>query len=438
MIQELFQLALNITDPWFISDIKFDVESKRLDVYIDFKKGSLFSYEYVEYKTETKKEKIDGKEVETKTKIEIGREIFNNLKAYDTKNKNWRHLNFFEHECYLHARVPRVKLPNGKTKLIKTPWEGLSNGFTLLFEALLLQLCQAMPINKVAKIIKTSDDKLWSMLERYIDNIREYENFEDIESIGIDETSRAKGHEYITLFVDLAKRRTIFITEGKDNTTVKRFAKDFKEHNGDVNKIENVSCDMSLAFIKGVKENLPNANVTFDKFHILKIINEAVDKVRKEEVATNKKLKGTKYIWLKNYDNLTNKQKEQLEELTMSNMNIKTIRAYNIKQSFQDIYQASTQEEFITYLKKWYFWATHSRLKPIIEAAKMVKRHWDGIIKWYESRINNGILEGLNSVIQAAKSKARGYKTFKNYKIIVYLLTGKLDFSLVNNKLREI
>ena len=195
---------------------------------------------------------------------------------------------------------------------------------------------------------------------------------------------------------------------------------------------------MSPAFTKGVKENLPNAEITFDKFHILKIINEAVDSVRKQEVATNNILKGTKYIWLKNYENLTKKQKEQLDELTMSNMNIKTIRAYNIRQSFQDIYQATTQEEFITYLNKWYYWATHSKLEPIVKAAKTVKRHWDGIVKWHESKINNGILEGLNSVIQAAKSKARGYKTFKNYKIMVYLLTGKLDFSLVNPKFKEV
>jgi len=114
------------------------------------------------------------------------------------------------------------------------------------------------------------------------------------------------------------------------------------------------------------------------------------------------------------------------------------MKAYNIRQSFQDIYQATTKEEFETYLKKWYFWATHSRLDPIIKAAKTIKRHWDGIVRWHESKINNGILEGLNSVIQATKSKARGYKTFKNYKIIVYLLTGKLDFSLVNRRFKEI
>lgn len=417
MTKELFQLALNVTEPWFVSDINFDIEAKRLDVYIDFKRGSTFEYEEIG-KDETKK--------------------YQDLKPHDTKEKRWQHLNFFEHKCYLIARVPRVKLPNGKTKLIKAPWEGLSNGFTLLFEALLLQLCQAMPVSKVAKITKTSDDKLWSMLDKYIETTREYENFEDVDAIGMDETSRAKGHEYITLFVDLKKRRTIFITEGKDNLTVARFAYDFQKHNGSIKKIKNVSCDMSPAFIKGVKENLPDAKITFDKFHIIKIINEAVNSVRKQEVSTHNVLKGTKYIWLKNYNNLTLKQKEKLDELTMSNMNIKTMRAYNIKQSFQDIYQAHTQEEFLEYLNKWYYWATHSRLEPIIKVARTIKRHWDGIVKWHESKINNGILEGLNSVIQAAKSKARGYKTFKNYKIIVYLLTGQLDFSRINSKFREI
>jgi len=135
-----------------------------------------------------------------------------------------------------------------------------------MFEALLLQLCQAMPVNKVAKITHTSDDKLWSMLERYVNQTRSHENFEAIDSIGMDETSRTKGHEYITLFVDLQERRTIFITEGKDNTTVQRFAEDFEAHKGKVDNIKNVSCNMSPAFIKGVNEYLPNAQITFDKF----------------------------------------------------------------------------------------------------------------------------------------------------------------------------
>ena len=413
MMQELFEMALNVTEPWYIRDLEFDSEAKRLDIYIDFKKGSVFTY------------KDDDTE-------------FAGLKAYDTTQKRWRHLNFFEHECYLHARVPRVKLPDGKVKLIKTPWEGLSNGFTLLFEALLMQLASAMPVKKVADIANVSDDKLWDMLDRYIDQTRAYEDFSDVTAVGLDETSRAKGHDYITLFVDLKQRRTIYITTGKGSKTIKDFKQDLEAHNGSAEAIKDVSCDMSPAFTKGVKEHLPDANITYDKFHIIKLINEAVDKVRRSEAVEAKILKGTRYVFLKNASNLTKKQTATLEQCTLSNMNLKTVRAYNIKTAFQEIYAAKTENEFVTYLNKWYFWATHSRLESIIKVAKTIKRHWDGVVNYHQSNINNGILEGLNSVIQATKSKARGYKTFKNYKNIVYLLTGKLDFSLVNCKYREI
>ena len=413
MMQELFEMALNVTDPWYIKDLEFDSEAKRLDIYIDFKKGSTFTYR------EEEKEMAG-------------------LKAYDTKEKRWRHLNFFEHECYLHARVPRVKLPDGKVKLITTPWEGLSSGFTLLFEALLIQLASAMPVKKVADITNVSDDKLWAMIDRYIDRTREHEDFKEVGAIGLDETSKAKGHDYITLFVDLKQRRTIYITTGKDSNTIKDFKQDLEAHNGSAEMIKDVSCDMSPAFTKGVKEHLPDANITYDKFHIIKLINEAVDKVRRSEAVEAKILKGTRYIFLKNASNLTKKQTATLEQCTLSNMNLKTVRAYNIKIAFQEIYAVKTEDEFVTYLNKWYFWATHSRLEPIIKVAKTIKRHWDGVVNYHQSNINNGILEGLNSVIQAAKSKARGYKTFRNYKNIVYLLTGKLDFSLVNCKYRRI
>jgi len=414
MMAELFEKALNINIPWYIKGIQFDPEVKRLDIEIDFKKGALFEYVDKDKNTEYK-----------------------NLKAYDTTKKTWRHLNFFEHECYLHARVPRVKLPDGKAKTIKAPWEGLSKGFTLLFEALLIQLCSSMPINSVAKLINANGNKIWEMLNKYIKQTRAKEEYSHIDAIGMDETSRAKGHDYITLFVDLKARRTIYVAEGKSAQTLHDFKEDFKAHNGNINNIKNVSCDMSPAFIKGVEETLPNAQITFDKFHILKIINSAVDEVRKEEYKTNKILKGTKYIWLKNRDNLSKNQKETLEELTLSRMNLKTFRALKIRESFQDIYSADSKERFETYLKKWYFWATHSRLEPIKKVAKTIKKYWNGIVAWYESRINNGILEGLNSIIQAAKSKARGYKTFRNYKIIVYLLTGKLNFGLVNKNIRK-
>ena len=288
-----------------------------------------------------------------------------------------------------------------------------------------------MPVHELSRIIKVSDHKIWAILDKYVDKARELEHYANVEKIGIDETSIAKGYSYITLVVDLGTRRTIFVTEGKDANTVVKFKEDFTNHGGDVNLITDVSCDMSPAFIKGVKDNLPNSEITFDKFHILKLINEAVDKVRRAEAATNPLLKGTRFIFMKNETNLTIKQKQEKEALCISKQNLKSLRALNIRETFQQIYNADNIKTFTSMLKDWYYWATHSKLEPIKQVAYTIKRHWDGVIRWKQSQINNGILEGLNSVVQAAKRKARGYK-LKHFKTIAYLLTGNLNFTKLN------
>jgi len=254
-------------------------------------------------------------------------------------------------------------------------------------------------------------------------------DYSEMKVAGMDETSLKKGHNYITLFVDMEKKKTTFITEGKGSKTVKEFAENLEENKGLRNNIKDVSCDMSPAFIKGVRENLPEAKITFDKFHVLKIINEAVDKVRRAEAKDNGVLKGSRYIFLKNESNLS--KKEQAKKESLSQMNLKSMKALSIREAFQAIYSAPTTETFEQLLKKWYFWATHSRMPQIVSVAKTIKNHWEGILAWKVSEINNGILEGLNSVIQAAKRKARGYK-IEHFKVMAYLLTGRLNFNKVN------
>ena len=227
----------------------------------------------------------------------------------------------------------------------------------------------------------------------------------------------------------MIQKKTIHISEGKDAQTVHHFAEDFETFEGKTDNVTDISCDMSPSFIKGVKEIFVNAEITFDKFHILKLINEAVDCVRRSEAKTNSRLKGTRFIFLKNEANLTAKQKQTRERL--SQMDLKTMRALHIREGFQKIYLAQTYDDFERLLKEWYFWATHSRLDPIVKVGKTIKKHWEGILRWKESLINNGILEGLNSVIQAAKRKARGYKS-THFKTIAFLLTGKFDFRAIN------
>jgi transposase len=402
----IFERALGIESPWYIADINFDEAKKRLDIQLDFERGSSFFY--------------------------AGEGFAGEYKAYDTLDKEWRHLNFFEHECFLKARVPRIKTPDGGIHLVMPTWSGLQNGFTLLFEALILQFAKHMPVHQIAKLMKLSDYKIWAILDRYTETARALENYSEVTQIGMDETSIAKGHDYLTLFVDLAKKRTIFIAEGKDNATVKAFKADFEKHSGSAEKITDVSCDMSPAFIKGVQEQLPEAQITFDKFHIIKLINEAVDEVRRSVAIHYPLLKGTRYIFLKNESHLTQQQQAQKEELKLSKLNEALFRALNLRETFQQIYAATSAKHFEKLLKKWYFWASHSRLKPMVDVAKTIKNHWDGILRWKVSQINNGILEGLNSVIQAAKRKARGYK-FEHFKTIAYLITGNLNFHQINS-----
>ena len=318
-IEQLFSSALGIVDPWYIKSVNFNSVDKKLDIEVDFKRGSEF--------------KDDGVNGDSKA-----------YKAYDTIKKTWRHLNFFEHECYLHCRTPRIQTDEGATKLIMPPWSGVMNGFTLLFEALIMNLAKQMAVNNVADLLKISDDKIWSMLDIYTHGARFNDDYSGALVIGIDETSIARGHKYISLFVDLHKKKTIFITAGKDSQTVADFSVDLKEHNATPEQIKEVSCDMSPAFIKGVKEELPNARITFDKFHILKIINEAVDQVRRTEAMTNpllkKTLKNTRYIFLKNDVNLTQKEKVKKIELSMSSLNLKSMKAMQIRENFQQIYYA--------------------------------------------------------------------------------------------------
>lgn len=408
MYKDLFERALHIESPWYIKEIDFSELERQLIVFVDFKKGSKFYYQKSD-------EGIKGE-----------------YPVYDTTQKSWQHLNFFEHECHISARVPRIQTDDGKVRLIKTPWEGTNNGFTLLFEALILQLASNMPVNKVSRLTGISNYRIWELLKRYVNDTLAESDYTSIEIVGVDETSSRKGHNYLTLFVDLKERKVIFISQGKSNETVEEFVMDLEEHNGKANNIKQVCCDMSPAFIKGVRENLESAKITFDKFHIVKLINEAVNQVRKEEVKNEPSLKKSRYVFLKNRKNLTQKEEKKFEELSLSKINLKTMRAYRIRESFQDIYKSETLEEFTILLNKWYYWATHSRLSPIINVAKTIKSHWDGVINWMESKINNGILEGFNSIVQAAKAKARGFSTFECFRIIVFLLLGKLDFKKIN------
>jgi len=397
----LMQLALGLTQPWIVTDSAFDPQAQRLDIKIDFPAGSRFS---------------------CPTCGEA------DCPAYDTEQVTWRHLNFFQHQAYLTARVPRVRCDKCGVKTVQVPWARPDSGFTMLFEAMVMAMVSAMPVRAVARLVGEHDTRLWRVIHHYVDQARQRLDAAGVTRVAIDETAARRGHDYITLFVDVDRARVLFATEGKDADTIAAFADDLAAHGGDAAAIGEVCIDMSPGFIKGVGKSLPNAAITFDKFHAVKLINDAVDQVRRAEQKSHHLLRGTRYIWLRNPDNLSARQQATLEALPVRHL--KTARAYQIRLAFQEFYDQASPEAGLAFLKRWYFWATHSRLPPIIDAANTVKRHWNGILRWFDSNIANGLIEGINSLVQAAKAKARGYRSTRNLKAIVYLLAGKLDIQL--------
>jgi transposase len=228
----------------------------------------------------------------------------------------------------------------------------------------------------------------------------------------IDETAAKRGHVYITLFVDMDSRKVVYVAEGRGAETIAKFADHVDAHNSDASRIKEVCFDMSAAYIKGVTDNLTEAEITFDKFHAVKLINDAADQVRRAESKDRRQLKYSRYLWLTNERRLSLEQSLSLEALCR--MHLKTARAYRIRLAFQEIYNCPSRDWGELVLDHWYSWAIRSRLEPIKHTARTIKRYREGILRWFDSKIANGLIEGINSLVQAAKAKARGYRSMRN------------------------
>ncbi len=255
MTEKLFETALGLSTPWYVAGVEFDGQARKLTIRVDFTSGSRFSV----------------------------RGVQGAHPVYDTVSKRYRHLNFFQYECQLEVRVPRVKLPDGAVRQVEPPWAGKLSGFTLLFEALVLLLCQQMPFRGVARLVNLSPYQAQAICRVYVDLAVAQGDYSEVRQLAIDETSQARGHDYVTLAADAARRAVIFVSEGRDAQTIAALAQDLTAHGGDPKAIEGTSIDMSPAFIKGVSEHLPNAQITFDKFHVVAHASAAIDKTRRIE-----------------------------------------------------------------------------------------------------------------------------------------------------------
>jgi transposase len=390
-------LALNLQSPWHVKSVEFkDQQStgkKLLYTHIGFTKGHQF---------------------------ESG-------KVHDTRERSWRHLNFFEHECYINCNVPRVKNKEGKVGSVQVPWARKGSGFTLLFEALSMAFIEnEMPVNKASRLLGECPQRIWNIFNYWISIAYDQDDQSSVTRIGIDETSVRKGHNYVTVMADIDQRRVLHVPPGKDKQTISTIKRHLQSKGVPADQITDACIDMSPSFIAGLTEQFPDTSITFDKFHVVKILNETMDKVRKMEYEEHQVLKGHKYTFLKSHKNLSAQQKQDREMLIEL---LPTIgKAYRLKTLFNDFWDCKNPEEGAAFLAHWCDLVEEEKVFPFKRFTQMIIAHWTGLVNYLESQIANGIMEGINNKIQLAKRRARGYKNITNFINMIYFIAGKLKF----------
>ncbi|TXL01062.1 ISL3 family transposase [Methylococcaceae bacterium HT1] len=400
--ESLFSMALGLQSPWKVEEIIFSndniLEQNELHLQIGFESGARFADESGVL-----------------------------CPVHDTVDRQWQHLSFFEHSCYLHCSVPRITTTDGKVRTVEVPWARPGSGFTLLFEAMAWALIEReMPVNRVAEMLKVNPQRIWTIFNHWIGKAKIADDVSSITQLGIDETSSKKGHKYVTLGVDLEESRVIFVTEGKGKATLHNLQEHLENKGVEKEQIEQISMDLSPSFIAGAAEAFPSAEITFDRFHVVKLLNEAMNQVRISERKEHDALKGHKYTFLRNRENLTNKQEVSLAE--MIDLYPTLGQAYRLKELFNDLWSMPDKVSAEAFLKQWCEEVEKSKISAFMKFVKTVRSHWSGIIHFVETKITNGILEGINSKVQLAKRRARGYRNINNFINMIYFLCGKLKF----------
>lgn len=404
---EMMAGSLGLREPWYVERASFDAEEMAVRIYVGIRKAAAIACP------------VCGSETKRY--------------GYEKNERIWRHGDCLFYPCYVHCRRPKVLCPKCGTKQINAPFERKNSRFTLLFEGYAMMVLADAPIAKAAVWLRCDEKSLTKILRYWVNKAVDGMDLSDVLKLAIDETSFKRGHKYVTLIIDAAKRRVVDVEEGRDAQTVRLFAEKLSAKGGDPEKVSAVTSDMSKSFLPAIETNFPNAENTIDKFHVKKVLIDALDEVRKAEqksVADKKDLFRGRRLFMIPEARLTTEQSLKLAE--MSKRYPQTGRAYRIVAGLDDFYASRTIEEAGSAFQSLYSWMRRCRLKPMKEAAKTLMRHRDKILNFFKNRLTNAICEGINSMIQAAKRKARGFHTFEGYSSMIYLVAGKLELAVPN------
>jgi len=408
-VEHLFTQALGLGSPWKVVSTDFDPVAKTLELSIDFERGARF---------------VDP----------ISGEL---CPVHDTVQRSWEHLRFFEHKTTIRARVPRINTPAGAVTTVEVPWAKPNGGFTLLMEAFLLMLAKVLPVAEVARQTSVSEDRIWKLIHLRVDAAWKQADWSSLERLGADETSTRKGRKYGTVFIEIqgvetsrghdAARaaRLLFFTSGKGKETFAEFAAELARRGVPASQISEIAMDMSGAFIAGAGEHFPDAQLCFDRFHVMKICGEATDKVRKEVAMENGGFVNANVRALRgNPENLKDEQRQLREEICKEHGKI--ARCLSIREFLADMWNYKTVKNAEEHLKSVISWCSRSRMEPFVKLGQTLKRHSDGILGYYKNYTTSAAIESVNGLLQLARRRARGYKTFRNFQAIAYWIAGDL------------
>jgi transposase len=403
---DILALGLGVTPPWRLVGQRLDTSTHPNQLYLEIAaaRGALFPCP------------VCGKA----------------CKAHDFAEFTCRHLNFFQHHCYVTANVPRTDCPEHGVLRIDVPWAREGSRFTLLFEQVAIMLVREMPVLAAARIIGITDQRLWRIVEHYVTKAVERIDLTRLKAIGLDETAAKRGQSYVTVFIDLDRKDkpVVFVTPGRGKDTVARFKAFLAEHGGSPGRIAEVVCDMSGAFLAAVGATFENAAVTVDWFHVVQMFTKAVDDVRRSEAKHSKLPKALRWAILKRADGrLTNAQADALAELQASAL--LTAIAWRIKEMLRWIRKAESVRaarwritHFLRHASQ--LLADDPILDPVRKALTSFGNHLERILQRWTSAHSNARLEGLNGLFQAARARARGYRNTTTFATMIYLIAAPL------------
>jgi transposase len=349
--------------------------------------------------------------------------------VYDHQERMWRHLNFFEHECYIYAHVPRVKTKTGQVLLVEVPRAQPGSSFTLLFEAYTELLVKGgMPMRVAGEYLPIDGRRIWTIINRKVSEALSDQTLEAAKHLGVDESSTKKGGQYITELTDMERNTVVGHAPGKDAEAFNNALIDMEIRGADRNRLSVITMDMSPSFISAAIKKMPKAKLVFDRFHLEQSMNKVVDQVRKEEAMLYKDLKKTRYLWLKKVRNLREDQQQKINDLAASYPRL--AQAYRIKEQFKEMLNEAYFCSKVSPLVRWMKIAWNRAIEPIQNLVDTIAKHWYGIKTYFKYFISNGFSERVNLKILEIKRTAKGNANINNFKLMIYFHLGQLDLKL--------